>query len=292
MRDNALTIADEYFDHILFKQRLIDAVVPSTEMTLWGETFSTPIMSAALSHLGPGELVGITQACANVNALAWYGLGEDEELEALTATGAKVVKIIKPLADEKRIYHEIEHAKACGTFAVGMDIDHAFDGKGEPDVCLGLLMEPKTSKQLSEYIQAAHDLNLPFIIKGVTSEEDAIKCRDLGADGIVVSNHNGVIPCSVAALMVLPDIKKAVGDCNMKIFMDGQIKSGVDAYKALALGADAVCVGKALMPIVHEGGVEAVEKTLNTMTTEVKRMMARTGYATVAEIDDRCVYID
>lgn len=121
--------------------------------------------------------------------------------------------------------------------AVGMDIDHCFYGNGGYDVVCGLLMHAKTLEQLRQYVSTSA---VPFIVKGVLSVQDAEKCAQAGVKGILVSHHHGIMPYSVPPLMVLPEIRRAVGN-DMKIFVDCGIESGMDVFKALALGADAVC---------------------------------------------------
>lgn len=71
------------------------------------------------------------EAAAKANAVHWVGMGDDKELEEITATGASTIKIIKPHADNKEVFRKIEHAVKAGCFAVGMDIDHAYDDSGD-----------------------------------------------------------------------------------------------------------------------------------------------------------------
>ena len=97
-------------------------------------------------------------------------------------------------------------------------------------------------------------------------------------------------PCLIR-FMVLPEIKKAVGD-SLKIFVDCRIDTGADAYKALALGADAVSVGRAMMqPLVKEGA-EGVEKLLRQMKDELSMLMAFTGCKTLADIEPSALWIN
>lgn len=285
-------ITRNYFDSLLVEMRLMDSVVPNTGITLYGKHFSTPIMTAALSHLGtfhpdmPNGMVQYAQGAAMADAVHWIGMGSDEEFEAVTETGASTIRIIKPYADEEKIFEMIRCAEKNGALAVGMDIDHMFDLKGNPDVCVGELMAVKSSDDLRRYIECT---SLPFIIKGVLSVSDAIKCAQIGAKGIVVSHHGGRLNYAVPPLYVLPDIVKAVGD-KMSVFVDCGIGSGMDAYKALALGADAVCVGGHLIPYIKQGGSEAVAKRIKEMTEELKGVMAYTGIKNVKEFDPTIIH--
>ncbi|NLK86516.1 MAG: alpha-hydroxy-acid oxidizing protein [Clostridiaceae bacterium] len=277
-------ITREYFDSLLIEMRHMDAVIPSTEIELYGELFSTPIMTAALSHLEncrTDGAVGMAKGALAANTLMWTGMGEDEELEKISATGAKVVKIIKPHSDNSVIFKKIEIAEKLGVTALGMDIDHAFNNKGQYDNVLGLPMSPKTFDEIKSFIEAT---KLPFIIKGVLSVQDALKCVEAGARGIVVSHHHGIMDYALPPLMILPDIVKAV-DQRMPVFVDCGIASGYDAFKALALGASAVCVGRALMGPLAEEGAEGVHRKITELTQELSGVMARTCSADIHHID-------
>ena len=81
---NPDTITRDYFDSLLLETRYIDSVLPTTKMTLWGETFDTPVMTAALSHLHNTAQDGMSvyaEGAAKAGAVHWVGMGEDEELE-------------------------------------------------------------------------------------------------------------------------------------------------------------------------------------------------------------------
>ncbi len=282
-------ITREYFDSLLLELRYIDSVIPRTSMELYGETFATPIMTAALSHLNgchPEGMAGMARGAHAANAVMWCGMGEEEELEAITATGARAVKIIKPHADNQIIFRKIEHAKQCGAFAVGMDIDHSFNGRGEYDTVLGLPMTSKTLEEIKSFVQASE---LPFIIKGVLSERDAYKCLEAGVSGIVVSHHHGIQDYAVPPLMILPRIATLVNH-RIPIFVDCGIASGTDVFKALALGASAVCVGRELMDSLSKGGPDGVCGRIQGMTRELAAVMARTGASDLSSIDPTVIW--
>jgi len=287
-RFNSDQITRDYFDSLVLEMRHIDGVLPDTTFELYGETFDTPIMMAALSHLNSVHEDGIVEmsrgACL-ANAVNWVGMGDKEELERVTATGAKTIKIIKPYADNDMIFDRMEHAEKCGVMAMGMDVDHAFDSDGNYDVVHGLRMQPKSIDEIREFVKAT---SLPFIVKGVLSASDAYKCAEAGVKGIVVSHHHGIMNYAVPPLQILPDIVKAV-DGKTKIFVDCGVESGMDVYKALALGADAVCVGRAVMKPLEEGA-EGVRKKLAEMTTELATVMARTGVKKLSEIDSSVIW--
>ncbi len=281
-------ITRDFFDSLLLETRYIDSDLPNTEFKLFGEKFDTPIMTAALSHLHSicdNAMTEIAKGARDAGAVHWYGMGEDSELEDIVATGAKTIKIIKPHAENKEVFRRIEHAVKTRVFAVGMDIDHAFGSNGQYDNVLGLPMKPKSFEEISEFVQAA---SVPFLIKGVLSVADAEKCVRAGVKGIVISHHHGIMSYSVPPLMVLPEIAKAVGK-DIKIFVDCGIESGMDVYKALALGADAVCVGRDLMTPLKNGGA-AVTERIRQMNGELASIMARTGVKSLKDMDSSVIH--
>lgn len=289
---SAKEITRAYFDSLLLEMRLMDSNIPDTELQLYGKKFNTPIMTAALSHLGtfhpdmPSGMVQYAQGATLSNAVHWIGMGSEEEFEAVMNTGASTIRIIKPYENEEKIFEQIHNAEKYGALAVGMDIDHMFDLSGNKDICMGETMSIKTSDDLKRYITAT---KLPFIIKGVLSVHDAKKCEAIGAQGIVVSHHGGRLNYAVPPLHVLPDIVQAVNK-NMPIFVDCGICSGMDAYKALALGATAVSVGTHLIPYIRQGGSEAVAKRINEMTNELKGAMAYTGVTSLNKFDASVIH--
>ena len=286
--NNSDKITRDYFDSLLIETRYIDSVIPSTKMELYGETFSTPIMTAALSHLGntaPNGMTVYAEAAQKSGAVHWVGMGEDSELEEIVATGARSIKIIKPHADNSVIFKKIEHAEKCGCFAVGMDIDHAFNGRGGYDDVLGLPMKAKSTEEIAEFVQAT---TLPFIVKGVTSVKDAVKCLKAGVAGIQISHHHGMVDYSVPPLLVLPEILSAVSN-EIPVFVDCGFASGMDVYKALALGATAVSVGRHLMPLLKEGS-DKVSERINEMNAELAGIMSRTGIATLRDMDSSVIH--
>ena len=286
---NSDTITRDFFDSLLLEPRYIDSDLPSTKLELYSRTFDTPVMTAALSHLGntaENGMVIYAQAAAKCNAVHWVGMGEDKELEEITSTGAATIKIIKPHADNKEVFRKIEHAKKAGCFAVGMDIDHAFNGNGGYDNVLGLPMKPKTTEELTDFVQAAGDT--PFIVKGVLSTKDAEKCLKAGCKGIQLSHHHGIMSYAVPPLMMLPEILQVTRG-EIPVFIDCGIESGMDVYKCLALGATAVSVGRHLMPFLKEGADKTSDR-IKEMTGELAATMARSGIRDLKSFDPTVIH--
>jgi len=282
-------ITREYFDSLLVEMRHIDAVIPSTKLELYGETFDTPIMMAALSHLNTvcdNGMVEMAKGAHAANALNWAGMGDEAEIAAITATGARTINIIKPYADNDYIFERIEYAQRCGVLALGMDVDHSFGGNGKYDDVLGEKMKSKSLVELKEFIRATE---LPFIIKGVLSEQDAYKALEAGAKGIVVSHHHGIMNYAVPPLYILPKIAKVINH-QIPIFVDCGVVSGMDVFKALALGADAVSAGRVIMDPLKKNGSMGVKDQIIKMTEELAGVMARTCSQDLNHIDPSVIY--
>ncbi len=182
--------------------------------------------------------------------------------------------------DDNIIFEKIKIATSNGAFAVGMDIDHAIAYNGTYDNVFGLPMRPKTTAQMAEYIKAA---GIPFVVKGVLSASDAEKSVEAGAAAVLVSHHHGIMDCMTPPLMMLTERVEAV-DGQAQMFVDCGIESGMDVFKCLALGADAVCVGRNLMDPLKNGS-EGVADRINAINNELITVMARTGARSVKDID-------
>ncbi|MCR5103991.1 MAG: alpha-hydroxy-acid oxidizing protein [Eubacterium sp.] len=288
---DANEITARYMDSILIKQRLIDSVVADTGIEFLGEHFSSPIMMPAFSHLGPmngRELTGLEEysfAAKEADILNFVGMMENSMFDKIIATGAKTVRIVKPYDDNGKVRDQMQYAESMGAFGIGMDIDHIFGPEGE-DIVIGEKMAVQTFDMLQSYVQST---KLPFFVKGVLGVEDAIKCADMGARAIIVSHHHGRLPYAVPPMMILPEIKKALEGREVKIIVDCGIASGADVYKALALGADAAAVGRSMMSGLEENGTEGVKNFVDGVRKELRYIMSCTGYARVADIDDKCI---
>lgn len=286
---NSDQITRDYFDSLLVEMRHLDGQKPDTTLELYGEKFKTPIMMAALSHLNniwDDGMVEMAKGAGLAGAVNWAGMGDKEELERITATGVKTIKIIKPYADNELIMERIAHAKECGVLAVGMDIDHAFNGKGEYDKVLDFDMAPKSHEEIRRFAEAA---DLPFVVKGVLSTRDAYKCLQAGVKGIVVSHHHGIMDYAVPPLRILPEIVKVVNG-QIPVFVDCGIVSGMDAFKALALGATAVSAGRVIMQPLGRSGAQGVKGQIEQMNEELKGVMARTGSRDLKHIDSSVIW--
>jgi isopentenyl diphosphate isomerase/L-lactate dehydrogenase-like FMN-dependent dehydrogenase len=126
---------------------------------------------------------------------------------------------------------------------------------------------------------------LPLLVKGVLTGEDAQRARECGVDGIVVSNHGGrQVDGAVAALDALVEVREAVGP-EAVVLMDGGIRRGADVLKALALGADAVLLGRPYAYALAVGGQEGVETMIRNLMAETDLTLALLGGTRAADLD-------
>ena len=284
---DANEITARYMDSILIEQRLIDSVKADIETEIFGEKFSMPVLTPAFSHLkefNGRQKTGLEEysiAAKETNILNFVGMMENDQFSRIIDTGAKTIRIVKPYADHGKVKDQMQFAEEAGAFGIGMDIDHIFGVTGY-DIVIGEEMTYQTLEMLRSYVEST---DLPFVVKGVLSVEDAIKCADIGAKGIIVSHHHGRLPYAMPPLMILPQIREALSGKDVQIFVDCGIESGADVYKALALGADAAAVGRSMLPSLEKDGVLGVNKFLTDIGNELRFIMSATGFEDVSKID-------
>lgn len=124
----------------------------------------------------------------------------------------------------------------------------------------------------------------PIVVKGIQRVDDAVRCADLGVEGIVVSNHGGrQLDRSVSTLELLPDVVAAVGS-RTEVLVDSGVRSGADVVAALAFGARGVLVGRAYLYGLMAGGEAGVQRAFDLLAQDVRRSMQLLGVNSVAEL--------
>jgi 4-hydroxymandelate oxidase len=260
-------------------------------MELWGRMLAMPIMAAPMTGT-PYNMGGkITEAefieeivtgSLLAGTSAWTGDGADPAMyESGLKSGAAhkgtTIAIIKPRAQGEIIKY-IRQAEAAGVLAVGMDID------GAGLITMAMKGQPVSPKTLDEVKEVIASTKLPFILKGVMTPEEAELAVQAGAAGIVVSNHGGrVLDHTPGAAEVLPRIVERVRG-KLTILADGGVRTGADVLKYLALGAQAVLVGRPLVVGAFGHGREGVALLLNKMKSELLQAMLLTGTADVKKV--------
>lgn len=262
-----------------------------TSIALFNRTFEAPIFIAPIGaiDINYGGLLSEEEyhrRClvgAKASGIAAFtGDGPKEEyfsgpLKPLRDIEGWGIPTLKPWSHEK-IIEKIKMAEEAKAMALAMDIDSA------GLVHLAASGKPVFAKSPEELRRISKSTSLPFLIKGIMSAKAAKKVLDTGAYGLVVSNHGGrVLEDTPATTEVLSEIKEVVGD-RMKIFVDGGIRRGVDIFKALALGADAVLIGRPFAIAAMGGAERGVECLARKLIGELKDTMLMTGCRSLADI--------
>ena len=292
--DDANVYNRNYLDSIHLEMRVINSVEPDLSVSIFGEKYSSPIMTPAFSHLnkvgadGKRPMVQYAEAAAQMQVLNWVGMEPDSDFKEILESGAKTVRIIKPFADHSEIIKQMEFAKAHGAVAVGVDVDHIAGTNGKYDVVDGIPMGPVLLEDLKTYVKAA---GLPFIAKGILSVQDALLAKEAGCAGIVVSHHHGRIPFGIAPAQILPKIRQTLEGSGITIFADCGVDTGYDAYKLLALGADAVSVGRGILAPPLKEGRDGVVNKITKMNEELSELMMYTGVKDTKSFDPSVLYL-
>ena len=228
----------------------------------------------------------VVPAATEAGIAAFTGDGQNPVVmegaaKVIKEAGGLAIPTIKPWGLSV-IEEKLSLVKDADPFAIAMDIDAAGLPflKGQEPPAGG-----KTVKELQEIIKAA---DAPFILKGIMTPRAAIKAHEAGASAIVVSNHGGrVLDQCPSTAEVLPEIVKTVkASCadDMKIFVDGGIRSGVDIFKALAMGADGVLIARPYVTAVYGGGAEGVKVFTEKFGSELADTMSMCGAFSLDEI--------
>ena len=270
---------------------------PNTETELFGRKMSVPIFAAPITatSLNMGGIVSeeeyITSVIEGCLDCGIYPMVGDTAIDECLVTNLEILKqhngqgivFIKPRKNNV-IIEKINMSKKANVFAMGIDID----GAGLLTMALhGKDVEPKTVEELKELKAST---NVPFILKGIMTVEDAKFAVEAGMDAIVVSNHGGrVLDQTPGTVEVLPKIAREVKG-KIKILVDGGIRSGVDVLKCLALGADGVLIGRPFVTAAFANGKEGVKESVASLQSELKSAMILTGCNTISEIDEKVIY--
>ncbi len=272
---------------------LCPRVDPDVSFELYGHKFAAPVFVAPLGavdmHYGP-KYNDVSYNDVMVKAAAEYGVmaltGDGLNAEVLKRAAARMEEFggmgcptLKPW-NKEAVFEKLDILNEKGIFAAAMDIDAA----GLP--FLKAINPNAGAKSVEEIQEICAYAKMPFILKGIMTVEGALKAAQAGAAGIVVSNHGGRVQGGVPSTAeVLPAIAKAVKG-KLTIFVDGGIRSGLDVFRALALGADAVLVGRPLAPVVYGGGEEGFKLYMDKIVAELKDTMTMCGAATLKDIDE------
>ncbi len=268
-----------------------------TSLQLFGKTFRYPFFAGPVGAVNmhySNKYDDMTynsvlvEACAKAGIAAFTGDGSNGKVmeyatDAIAASGGAGVPTVKPW-NLDTIREKMEMVLRSGAFAVAMDVDAA----GLP--FLKNMTPPAGSKTVEELRAVSEMAGIPFIVKGIMTRRAALKAQEAGAAAIVVSNHGGrVLDQCPATAEVLEDITEAVGG-RMKVLVDGGIRSGVDIFKALAMGADGVLICRPFVTAVFGGGEEGVQCYIEKLGAELEDTMAMCGAYSLSDISRDMIF--
>ena len=264
--------ADTSFDFFGVKLRLPVLAAPVGAMKMhYGDKYD----DATYNDL-------LVSACRKAGILACTGDGIDAgvmdgALRAIGHIGGCGVPTVKPW-DRDTVFQKLEAVRKADPVAIAMDID----GAGLP--FLQHRTPPAGSKTVAELREIIEFAQKPFILKGIMTVNGARKAMEAGAAGIVVSNHGGrVLDQCPATAEVLPEIVDAVGK-DVMVLVDGGIRTGMDVFKALALGAKGVLIARPFVNMVYGGGADGVQVYVDKLQSELQDAMQMCGVHSLDEI--------
>ena len=262
-----------------------------TSSTFFGHSVSLPVYAAPISGIKQNYgadlsdydyTSALVKGCIDAGTIAFTGDGMYDDmfldpLHIIEEHQGYGVPTIKPwLLDNMK--WRIEASNQAKVIAVASDID----ASGLTN--LRNSVTPVGFKSVEDLKDIKQRLEAPFIIKGILSVQGALKALEAGADGIIVSNHGGrVLDDSPSGIEMLAAIVEAVQG-KMKIFVDGGFRSGNDVFKALALGADGVLIGRPCSLAVIGDGANGIFVYLKKIQLELKEAMAMSGCKTIKDI--------
>ncbi|HIU17740.1 MAG TPA: alpha-hydroxy-acid oxidizing protein [Candidatus Avidesulfovibrio excrementigallinarum] len=279
---------------------LHDVREPKTRLSLLGFDMELPVLAAPIGgvSLNMGESMSeadyihaVISGSRAAGAVGCTGDGVppfivDSAEAALRAENGQGIPFVKPW-EGKELYEKAERLLAPGCPVLGVDVDAAglitLRKMGRP-------VAPMSQKELEELARFVHAAGRKLLIKGIMTSEAARRAVDAGVDAIVVSNHGGrVLDHCPGTAEVLPAIAQSVRG-QIHILVDGGIRTGVDVLKMLALGAEAVLIGRPVSVAAIGGGLEGVKTYFETIKAQLTQAMLLTGCASLAGIDERIIY--
>lgn len=317
---DAVTLAENQaaFQRVQLRTRVLaDVAGGHTRFNLFGREYRHPIFLAPVAYHGlfheDGERAvamgaaameaGMvlsslaTTAIAEVAALAgplWFQLYIQKEREQTLelvrkaeAAGcvALLVTVDAPIAGIRNQEQRVGFHLPAGIRAV--NLPEAVSGTTELEAGQSIIFDGlmRGAPSWQDITWLVSETRLPVLLKGILTAEDALRAIDAGVAGIVVSNHGGrVLDTVPATISVLPEIAMAVNG-RIPLLLDGGIRRGTDVFKALALGASAVLIGRPYVHALATAGALGVAHLLRTLREELEITMALCGCRTLADID-------
>jgi 4-hydroxymandelate oxidase len=280
--------------HKLNMRVLHNASNPDTSIELFGKKFRIPVFAAPVAgttfNMGgkftEQEYISwIIDGCLKAGISPMVGDSAVDSLlilnlKELQKSGRNGVAVIKPWKNSE-VIKKIRMAEEAGVYAIGMDIDAA------GLITLSLQGKPVGPKSIEDIREIVKSTKLPFILKGIMTPDEAELAAQAGVAAIVVSNHGGrVLDQTPGVADVLPEIAAKVKG-KIIILADGGVRNGVDVLKMLALGADAVLIGRPFVAASFGGQSEGVRTYVDTIADDLKSAMLLTGCNSIKEVTSR-----
>lgn len=228
----------------------------------------------------------VVDSFRNMGSVAMVGDGAKPDmyligLKAIQEAGGWGIPIFKPRLLIDDIICRVQKADEHSAIAMGIDIDAVvFKTMKLENQATGPISLDKL-KKIIKYSSS------PFVLKGIMTKHDAETAMQTGAKAIVVSNHGGrVLDSMPGSIDVLPEIVKTV-DKKMTVLIDGGIRTGLDIFKCLALGADAVLIGRPISIYAVGGKQEGLRLYINRLVQELKEIMILTGAKNIKAINKK-----
>ncbi|MFH1985492.1 MAG: alpha-hydroxy-acid oxidizing protein [Pseudomonadota bacterium] len=281
-----------------FNMRLIHGVgEPDTRVTVLGGKLALPVLAAPIGgvEFNMGGSVSeqdyiraIILGCHEKGILGCTGDGvpafiHASGFNAIREAGGAGIPFIKPW-EEVELFEKMEKAEATGATIWGIDIDAA------GLVTLKKMGRPVTPRDAAALSAIIGRTPMKCILKGIMTPDEARLAVDAGAHGIVVSNHGGrVMDHTPGVAEVLPAVSAAVKG-QIAVLADGGVRTGGDVLKMLALGADAVMIGRPFAVAAVGGQQPGVATYIDTLRGELIQAMVLTGTASVVDVSPRVLY--
>ncbi|MDJ0928860.1 MAG: alpha-hydroxy acid oxidase [Gammaproteobacteria bacterium] len=286
-------------------RRLIDVSRIDTSLALLGETLDTPIMLAPIGNqlsIHPdGELASARASGKRRNLMMCSTVSSYAIDEIAASANGPVWFQLYASDDEALNRHLLKKAENAGCRAVVLTIDSPTRGNRQGERWFARQMDRATlrlgnfedyegrirfgSSSLTwEFIDwLRNNTAMKILLKGIVTQEDASLSVKHGVDGLIVSNHGGRQEESGrGTLACLPEVVSAAAE--LPVLIDGGFRRGTDIFKALALGAAAVCIGRPCLWGLGAFGEEGVARVLSLLQAELKRIMQFAGTPTLADI--------
>jgi 4-hydroxymandelate oxidase len=261
-------------------------------VTLLGTELATPVLVGPTAAHGLAHVDGESETARGVAAagsLLVVSTRASQPLEQVPAGPwwfqAYVVR------DRQRTLDLFRRASDAGATAVVLtgDVPYLGNRPGATRLQLqvnapddGDVADPSIGLEVIGELAAAS--GLPVLVKGVLRGDDAQACLDAGAAGVVVSNHGGrQLDRAVPTVDALAEVAEAV-DGRGPVLVDGGLRSGLDVLCALALGADAVLLGRPVLWALAAGGAPAVQACLEALTADLSHVMGLAGARSTADL--------